>query len=628
VPVRDELGVGDELLGYRIERVLGRGGMGIVFLAHQQVLDRLVALKLLLPEYAEDAAFRGRFLRESRLAASLEHPAIVPLYDAGEVDGRLYLAMRYVEGGDLGAMLAREAPLEPARAMALLSQVASALDTAHANGLVHRDVKPGNILVEDEHAYLADFGLAKSVAEPGRVDASHHIASVSYVAPEQIERGPVTAATDVYSLGCVLYECLCGSPPFQEDTVAAALFGHLEAPVPQISQRNPSLPGEIDDVLQTALAKEPAERQPSCMELIADAEQALGLATTRSRLRRHAAWLAAAAVLVVAAAGFGLLQLIRDDGAAVNRTPAADSVARLDPSSGEIQAVIKTGTDPSTVAIGGESVWVLNSQDGTVAKIDPETGALERTIRVRGLIPLDVGPTIAADGDGAWLVTSEEGQGFLEELGDLSGVYPREIPLGELDPLGVAVGEGFVWVLGKSVRGNALLKIDGNRRAVVDRLAVSPGEQVQDIAAGGGSVWFTDWGTEETLSRVDPETMRITGRVDTAGDDSIAIGEGAVWLGDIETGIVSRVDPETMRVQKRVKAFEPPFLAAVDLAAGGGAVWLSNTDTGQVYRIDPDTLRIDARTDLAPPEAAGNFPPGPRGIAAGDDGVWVAIGDK
>jgi streptogramin lyase len=227
------------------------------------------------------------------------------------------------------------------------------------------------------------------------------------------------------------------------------------------------------------------------------------------------------------------------------------------------------------------------------------------------------------------MVTSEGGQAFLTELGDLSGPYPREIPLGDLDPLGVALGEGFVWVLGKSVRGNFVLKVDPRRRAVVDRLAVSPGEQVTDIAAGAGSVWFTDFLTEETLSRLDPDTMRITGHVDTAGDDSVAIGEGAVWLADIETGTVTRVDPETMTVEKRVKAFTPPFLAAVDLAVGGGAVWLSNTDTGRVYRIDPETLRIDTRIDLAPKATETvPFPPGPRGIAADDDAVWVAIGEK
>jgi streptogramin lyase/predicted Ser/Thr protein kinase len=623
--VARELGVGDELLGYRIERVLGRGGMGVVFLAHQQVLDRLVALKLLLPQYAEDAEFRSRFLRESRLAASLEHPSIVPLYDAGEVDGRLYLAMRYVEGGDLGAMLAREAPLDPERAIALLSQVAAALDTAHENGLVHRDVKPGNILIEEEHAYLADFGLAKSVAEPGRVDASHHIASVSYVAPEQIERGPVSAATDLYSLGCVLYECLCGSPPFQEDTIAAALFGHLEAPVPAISQRNPSLPGEIDGVLQTALAKEPAQRQPSCAELIAEAERALGLATPRSRLRRHAAWLAVAAVLIAGAAAFGGMQLFGDDSPAVSRTPVVDSVARLDGS--EVAAVVPVGQLPTSVAVGDGAVWVVNQRDGTVSVIDPEAGSVRRTVRLTGSVP-DVGLSqIAADGDVAWVAARAEGETSLMRVDEGSGEFPHTIPLGRIDPLAIAVGEGFVWVLAKDLQGNAILKVDTDREAVVGKAQVSVGETVTDIAVGEGSVWFTDWQREETLSRLDPDTMRVTGTVDSAGDDAVAVGAGAVWLADIETGTLTRVDPATMKVTKRLKLFKPPFFAAVDVTVGSGFVWLSFLEGQTVYRVDPaSNAAVPVAIELPPTDLP--FPPGPKGIAGGPEGVWVAIGNQ
>ncbi len=213
---RTEIGIGSEFVGYRIDELIGRGGMGVVYRAFDLRLKRTVALKLMAPELALDARFRERFSREAELAMSLEHPNVVPIHDAGDIDGRLYLAMRYVEGTDLRALLRAEGALDPARALAICSQVANALDAAHAKGLVHRDVKPSNVLLDaSEHVYLADFGLTRRLDEQGGPAGDDAPSGTpAYLAPEQIEGGRVDGRADVYSLGCLLYECLTGEAPF------------------------------------------------------------------------------------------------------------------------------------------------------------------------------------------------------------------------------------------------------------------------------------------------------------------------------------------------------------------------------------------------------------------------------
>ena len=226
--------IGTELAGYRLEALLGRGGMGVVYRAHDLALDRNVALKLLAPELAEDARFRERFLTESRLAASLDHPNVVPIYDAGEVDGQLYIAMRYVEGSDLKQLL-REGPLEPARASRSLAQVAGALDAAHARGLVHRDVKPSNVLLDERGARLPGRLRPHPGASASRRprSARRSRSARSTTSPRSRSAGEeVDGRADVYSLGCLLYECLTGEPPFARGTDAAVLFAHLEEEPP------------------------------------------------------------------------------------------------------------------------------------------------------------------------------------------------------------------------------------------------------------------------------------------------------------------------------------------------------------------------------------------------------------
>ena len=233
--------IGTEIAGYRIERLLGRGGMSVVYLAEHLRLKRKVALKLLNPELAEDAGFRERFLRESELAASLDHQNIIPIYDADETDGLLYIAMRYVEGSDLAKRLVGADRLEPAEALSILGRVADGLDAAHRRGLIHRDVKPGNVLISDEgHVYLSDFGLTRRTEDDAPLtESGQFVGTMDYVAPEQIESSGVSAQTDGYALTCVLFEYLTGERPFTGDSTIGLLFAHLQKQ-PPVCERSES----------------------------------------------------------------------------------------------------------------------------------------------------------------------------------------------------------------------------------------------------------------------------------------------------------------------------------------------------------------------------------------------------
>ncbi|MEU0086632.1 serine/threonine-protein kinase [Streptomyces sp. NPDC006274] len=269
--------VGRRVADYLVEREIGRGGMAVVYRARDLRLDRTVALKLLAPELARNDTFRKRFTHESRVAASIDHPHIVPVFEAGETDGLLYIAMRYVPGQDLRVLLDRMGPLPAVAAGRIAAQVASALDAAHAHDLVHRDVKPGNVLVAEgtdsdhpEHVYLTDFGLTKkSLSLTGFTTVGQFVGTLDYVAPEQISGRPVDGRCDVYSLGCVVFETLAGAPPFRRDDDMALLWAHQFDPAPPLSGERPDLPAGVDAVMAKALAKSPEDRYGSCGEFVA-----------------------------------------------------------------------------------------------------------------------------------------------------------------------------------------------------------------------------------------------------------------------------------------------------------------------------------------------------------------------
>ncbi|HWA53981.1 MAG TPA: serine/threonine-protein kinase, partial [Solirubrobacterales bacterium] len=255
-----DLAEGDEFAGYRIERRLGRGGMGVLYLAIEPGLERRVALKLIAPEAAADEVFARRFAEESKIAASIEHPNVVPIYAAGEEGDVPFIAMRYVAGADLARRLARAGRLEPAAAVDLIAQIGNGLDAIHAAGLIHRDVKPANVLLAGEqgaeHAYITDFGVARNVStESGLTQTGRFVGTLDYVAPEQISGGPIDARVDVYALGCLLFKLLTGEVPFPKEGEAARLYAHLHDPPPAPSLYVPEVSMALDDVVARAMSK-------------------------------------------------------------------------------------------------------------------------------------------------------------------------------------------------------------------------------------------------------------------------------------------------------------------------------------------------------------------------------------
>jgi serine/threonine-protein kinase len=312
-----------EVGGYRIVEPIGRGSSSVVYRAEHVRLGRAAAVKLLAPTVEQDE-FRDRFIRESKLTASIDHPSIVPVFDAGEEDGLLYIAMALVDGSDLKQVLAEEGRLPVRRALRIAGQVASALDAAHARGLVHRDVKPANILVgEGDRAYLSDFGVVKELAGAATTRTGAFVGTIAYCAPEQIEGRDLDGRSDQYALACVLWECLVGVSPFHRASQVAVLNAHLHAAPPRLTKAAPDLPPGLEPVLAKALSKSPLDRYGSCAEFVAAARAAAAERPVNGR--RLAALLAmvGATAALGAGAALGISALFHDPG-----KPQVQTVAR------------------------------------------------------------------------------------------------------------------------------------------------------------------------------------------------------------------------------------------------------------------------------------------------------------
>jgi serine/threonine protein kinase len=274
--------VGEDFAGYGLRSVIGRGGMSVVYEAENPRLGSTIALKVLAPELCLDDVFRARFIKESRIAASLNHPNVIPIYDTGPFEELLYIAMRYVSGSDLRTVLRSGEHISPGQSLLLISQAGRALDAAHRHSLVHRDVKPANMLIErpaeddPDHLYLADFGITKhTLSQSGLTATGQFVGTIDYIAPEQIQGKAVDGRTDIYSLGCVMYECLTGQVPFVKDVDAAVIWAHVEElPTPPSTVRR-DLPKAIDEVMVRALAKDPEDRYETCRDFVAAARGAL-----------------------------------------------------------------------------------------------------------------------------------------------------------------------------------------------------------------------------------------------------------------------------------------------------------------------------------------------------------------
>jgi YVTN family beta-propeller protein len=592
--------------------------MGIVYLAEDLRLKRKVALKLLSPQLAEDVRFRERLLAESELAASLDHPNIVPIYQAGEVEGRIFISMRYVEGSDLKALL-RRGPLSHEHALALVSQVASALDAAHAQGLVHRDVKPSNVLIAPEaghegadHVYLADFGITKRLSENdgAAVGQEPLLGTIEYVAPEQIRGDEVDGRADVYSLGCLLYECLAGEPPFPQGSDAAVLFAHLQ-------QEPPTLPG-LEDVLPIALAKSPEDRYRTCRELVDATRGALGLADEPRVRRSRFVALVGGAVAVAAILAAALL--VRGGGSAAAAVPGR--LVRIDPTANKVAKTVAVGQDPSGIAVGAGDVWLTSLPDAVLWRIDPKTSETRR-------IPVEVSPfgvafksgpsfgqpTAAPVGNGLVFVA---GSGGVTMVDPGSAKQTGTIHTGD-DATVIASGREGVWAVAGTT--DRLLDTAYRVGSVTARVSLAPAAPADEahrrndeagIAVGEGSVWVLGDLVDHHLWRIDPVSRRVTAAIELPfAPGGVAVGLGAVWVTAQLDDRILRIDPATNRVVATIRVGRAPW----GIAVGAGGVWVANTVDGTVSRIDPTTNRVVAtiRVDSAP-----------RAVAVGDGSVWVA----
>jgi hypothetical protein len=518
--VYQPVGIGSDFLGYRIEELIGRGGMGVVYRAYDLRLKRPVALKLVAPSLARDEQFRERFARESELVMSLEHPNVVPIYDAGEVDGRVYLAMRLVDGTDLRSLLRAEGALEPDRTIAICTQIAAALDAAHARGLVHRDVKPSNVLLDSSgHVYLADFGLTRTLDDEGSgAGDDRAIGTPAYLAPEQLEGLPADGRADVYSLGCVLYECLTGEPVFPRDSRLAVAWAHLEEEPPRASKRRAGLPEAVDAVLGRALAKDPEQRFATCGALVSAAEDALGLGRAGSSRRRQSLLLAGAIGLAVVVAGVVFATTLGGGprrGDATHIYAAANTLARIDPVTEKVSNVFHVGTDPVVTAAGGYTIWVYSRDSRTITQINAVTNHRVETTQVSlpaECCSLFTGPVLAAsdDLDGAWFIEGGTAgvKPWLVHVNVGRG-RPRKYPL-PVTPTGVAVGGHAVWVVGHNRGGDEVLRIDPlSGRVTAKHFPASA--RIDSIVFGYGKVWVLS-SRAATLYKIDPRTVRLVGK--------------------------------------------------------------------------------------------------------------------
>ncbi|HVP03390.1 MAG TPA: protein kinase [Solirubrobacteraceae bacterium] len=605
---------GQVVATYEVGRCIGRGGMGEVHLARDERLGRPVALKLLAPPLAADTLFRERLLRESRLAASLDHPNVIPVYEAGEDGGRLFIAMRFVDGPDLRSVLREVGALEPARALDLAAQVASALDAAHRRGLVHRDVKPSNVLLDQqdrrEHAYLADFGLTRSASDEDPADGQL-MGTIDYVAPEQVRGGEVDGRADQYALGCLLFECLTGTVPFPAQSDVAAIFAHLEEPPPSASARAPGLAPAVDVVLARGMAKNPADRFPTCSDLVDAARAALGIEPESQRRSRLIPVLAAAAVVIAALTA--VLVLASRGGEASAQAPRG-SLVGIDARTGRVTSRTTVPGYPNAVegSVGG--IWTADFRQGVLWRFDPGAGTLQRVPsngEPRDIAALGPDVYVAADGNDV--------SGTVSRYDATTGVRRDSI---DLLACAVGSGQGVVWAAGcpyvqRLSTGPRRLHVLRQRFLPFLAPATVSNSRVafRELAVGAGSLWVLGDALDPRLWRLDPRTGRVLATIDLGFPPrSAAVADGFVWITDALHDTVVPVSAATNRVLAPVAV----GAGAAGIAAADGSVWVASTVAGTVSRVDPSTRHVVSTT------AVGGYP---SELAGWRGTVWVTSHD-
>jgi predicted Ser/Thr protein kinase len=619
-PIDTELQAGDVFAGHRITGLAGRGGMGVVYRAEQLDLERPVALKLIATPLARDEDFRERFVRESRAAAAIDHPNVIPVYSAGEEDGRLYLAMRFVDGEDLRTLVRRGGPLTPHRAAAVIAQVANALDAAHARGLVHRDIKPANVLLDGEHAYLTDFGLTKRLSgETTMTGSGRWVGTLGYIAPEQIRGEAVDARADVYALGCLLFYLLTAVAPYRRDSDEATLYAHLNDPAPDPRALVTGVPDGLADVVHRALAKDPDDRFPSAGDLGRAALAAVGDApppppervvargaaapggagdeetavpasvtptevlparrrATSSRLR---SWLAPILSLAAGAAIVLVTVLLMNGGGgdgggsagtatATTPTPTAAGTPRP-------AKPVRVDPRPNSIAYARGRVWVTSVRTGRLIGLPADGDGARRTIK----LPWSSGTTSVAAGFGSLWVTNGQ-QSRLVRLDPVSGKVQADRLLGSGEAVVVATGEGAVWVGRRAVKTtdppSSIVKISPSGATKIIQFGQ---EGVGDITVGGGYVWVPNR-RRNRLSRIDPSSGDRKSTTIGLGQHRVAFGLKQVWVTNYDDGTVSQNNRSlTNRINDPLNVRGP-----LGIAVSGDTVWVASNLDDTVVRLD------------------------------------------
>ena len=657
-----ELTAGSEFAGHRIEALTGRGGMGVVYRAVHVALDRTVALKVIAPALVEDPAARQRFLRESKLAASIDHPNVIPIYYTGDEEGVAYIAMRFVQGRDLRSLVREQGGLEPARAARIIAQVGAALDAAHAAGLVHRDVKPANVLLgPQDHAYLSDFGLSKhAISVDGETRSGHWVGTLDYVAPEQIRGERLDARADVYALGGVLYFALTGQAPFPHEGDEAKLWAQLTEPPPRATDSVPGLAPEFDAVIARGLAKRPDDRYPSAGDLGRAALAAAGLhapdtheravgvgaaapeetptesasardAVLRSEAltqveqpphrqgRSRRAVLAAGLGAVVAAgvAAFALTTGGGEGGAETDptATPPASATATASPAKPTAETVARVGGRPNSIVVGKGRVFVTTFYDEHVTMLDERTGKRRARRPVVG-----VGGRDTALGFGALWVATSRGTA-IAKFDPATGKQLARIPMADR-PQTLAIGRAAVWVGMSALDGSSTLTpgtpdslaaIDPKTNEVTHTYPMPGG--VRSLVATPRALWIVNRGYP-TVSRFDPASGKLTKRVALSANalGGATYADGDVWVVLPLEDTVVRIDDKTGKKVSIGVGRHP-----TGIAAHGKQVWVTSFIDHTLWRIDPRKSR--------PVGKPIDVPLNPYALAVTDDSVWLtAVG--
>ncbi len=645
--------LGSYVLGERI----GRGGMGVVYRARHVHLEREVALKILAPELASSDDFRERFLRESRLAASLDHPNVVTVYDAGESDGTLYIAMRYVDGTDLARFLREQGSLDRATALSMLDQVGAALDAAHQLGLIHRDVKPANVLIASGNCYLTDFGLTKRIsaneASAALTKTGTFLGTIDYVAPEQIEGLEVDGRCDVYALTCMLHECLTGSRPFPKNSELAVITAHLYEPPPRPTELRDDLPPAIDDVIARGMAKSVDERYSTCTELVSAAHEALdvpapagltaagngtpaapgkpttgpGLASTVAASdrdddgdragatqtvmeaptrapdspRRRRGAIAAVALLCVAVVVVAIVLITSNSNnghkqASSGTKVAGTTGASVTAAAHVVGSPVRVGSQPTGIDGSSSVLWVANFGATTVSRVTPD-GKIRTDIKIGGapFAVLKIGGTF-------WV--SSAGSGTVTPISVATGTPGNPVKVGN-KPEWLAGDENALFI---SNAASDSVSVVNPRTGTLIGSPINVGSVPRGIAFSGSAVWVAASDNDKIDRIVDGQIVKSipVGRRPIG----VAFGANAIWVANELDNTVSRIDLSQDSV-KTIRVGKAPFA----IAFGLGSAWVTNSADDTVSRLDAST-----GAPVGNPISVGQDP---TGIAVIGQAVWV-----